>query len=985
MKPRHLLFALLLSFGANAGAQIDPSLHWRTLKTEHFRVSFSDGLEEVARRAAGSAERAYSNLSKELHPPRGPIRLVVADNVDFSNGFATPFPYNRIVIYARPPIDGGALRFVDDWLDLVVVHELAHIFHLDRARGLWALGQKIFGRNPLLIPGAYLPAWIPEGLAVYYESKLTGSGRLVGTEFDATVRAHGLSGSLPPNAASISIGSTGFPLGNSVYVFGSAIMKKLAARDPDGMRKYVDGTAAWLVPFMINSNAKRAFGISFDSAYRVWSDSIRGEGLRLRTTMPLVKQAVNGGWFAERPRWLNNDEVRWVSASPKELPGLNAFDTRTGTTTRLARLNTTDANTTLPDGRRVFTQQEQLDPYTNRSDLYVEAVPGSTRRVTVGARLIQSDARICESGTGQSGSSIEPRSLGDICVVAVQIVPAGSKLVHVRINGSTLQAEIRQLTPASTDELYSEPRWSHGGDRIVASHWSRSGLSAIDILDAGGRIVLKSIGRSRAINAAPAWGPGDSTIYFTSDRSGASAIYRASVATGALERVATSPTGLFESEPSPDGRRLATFQLANDGLNLALIDIARGVPADSVSALGAARGIPISRSDAPVVAYSAWRDLLPTYWLPTVEPATGSNYGYGFLTGGADAIGRHTWSLSASLEPKRNEPSFSADYEFAGFGLPIVGAGAEEIWEHFTLADTANKPVGILRRRKLITGLSATYSRPRYGGSMALTVGGAYEIRDDDTEPSQLILQLDPAFRQQRTYPSYFISAAYGNARQPSFALGPENGISVGATYRQRWRNGAEATTRARTVSGSLVAYRAFDFGGWAHHLLALRTAAWSSDVTATSSVSAGGNSGGLLDLAPGITAGDGRRMFFVRGTDAGVQSGSSASAYNVEYRFPISMPSRGFWKTPLFLQKISGTLFHDAATAWCPNASANSAICPRVTPMRWMSSVGAELNLDAAIEYDFPVRFRIGVATPTQGSRYFTGTRAYFTLGSPF
>ena len=58
------------------GAQTDPSLHWRTIVTPHFQVSFSPGLEETARRAAGSAERAYANLSKELAEPRVPISKI---------------------------------------------------------------------------------------------------------------------------------------------------------------------------------------------------------------------------------------------------------------------------------------------------------------------------------------------------------------------------------------------------------------------------------------------------------------------------------------------------------------------------------------------------------------------------------------------------------------------------------------------------------------------------------------------------------------------------------------------------------------------------------------------------------------------------------------------------------------------------------------------------------------------------------------------
>ncbi|MFL5577992.1 MAG: hypothetical protein ACJ79S_18720, partial [Gemmatimonadaceae bacterium] len=75
-----------------ARAQLAPDADWRTLRTPHFAVHFTPPLEEAARRAAASAERAYAALAAELVPPRGTIELVVADNVDFSNGYATPLP-----------------------------------------------------------------------------------------------------------------------------------------------------------------------------------------------------------------------------------------------------------------------------------------------------------------------------------------------------------------------------------------------------------------------------------------------------------------------------------------------------------------------------------------------------------------------------------------------------------------------------------------------------------------------------------------------------------------------------------------------------------------------------------------------------------------------------------------------------------------------------------------------------------------------------
>jgi hypothetical protein len=124
----HALLLLLL-FGASAlSAQVDPRGRARTLRTEHFRVHFEPSHEALARRAAAYAELAWTQLASELAVPDVPIEVLVADNLDVSNGFATPFPTNRIVVYALPPQFVPELRHYDDWLQLVILHELAHIF-----------------------------------------------------------------------------------------------------------------------------------------------------------------------------------------------------------------------------------------------------------------------------------------------------------------------------------------------------------------------------------------------------------------------------------------------------------------------------------------------------------------------------------------------------------------------------------------------------------------------------------------------------------------------------------------------------------------------------------------------------------------------------------------------------------------------------------------------------------------------------------------
>ena len=182
---------------------------------------------------AREAERSYGLLATELHPPRGVVDITLADDIDAANGFTTVFPTNRITIFAAPPAGDHGLLFFDNWLRLVTTHELAHVFHLDRSRGLWGGLQRVFGRAPGLFPNEYQPSWVIEGLATYYESKFTNAGRVRGsfhTQLLGADRAAGASRS-PWNATLF----TRWADGLVPYAYGSRFFHYLAGAAGDSV------------------------------------------------------------------------------------------------------------------------------------------------------------------------------------------------------------------------------------------------------------------------------------------------------------------------------------------------------------------------------------------------------------------------------------------------------------------------------------------------------------------------------------------------------------------------------------------------------------------------------------------------------------------------------------------------------------------------------------------------------------------------------
>ncbi len=181
---------LLASAAARAGLGHDPALTWRTLHSPHFAVHYHDGEEQLARQAAAIAERLFERLAPLFDwRPAEPIEIVLTDEYDVSNGWTTLFPANRIAIFTAPPDEVFSLEDHGGWLETVILHELVHALHLDKARGAPRALRYAFGRLPLLFPNAFQPAWLLEGLATYYETdRARGMGRGQSSFFDMLMR-----------------------------------------------------------------------------------------------------------------------------------------------------------------------------------------------------------------------------------------------------------------------------------------------------------------------------------------------------------------------------------------------------------------------------------------------------------------------------------------------------------------------------------------------------------------------------------------------------------------------------------------------------------------------------------------------------------------------------------------------------------------------------------------------------------------------------
>jgi hypothetical protein len=183
-----LVWLAVLPAIAAAQTRYDPRLRFRSITTAHFVVHYHQGEEAMAQRLAALAEDVHAELTVRMqHVPRGRTHVILVDQTDEPNGWATPVPYNMIEVTAAPPAGVSILGHTSDWLRLVFRHEYVHVLHLDQSRGWARAARTVFGRAPFAFPNLTLPLWQIEGLATWEESR-DGDGRVPAGDFHAIVR-----------------------------------------------------------------------------------------------------------------------------------------------------------------------------------------------------------------------------------------------------------------------------------------------------------------------------------------------------------------------------------------------------------------------------------------------------------------------------------------------------------------------------------------------------------------------------------------------------------------------------------------------------------------------------------------------------------------------------------------------------------------------------------------------------------------------------
>ena len=168
-KPLRYIISFFLAVVAALplGAKPLSPTRWYSISTPHVDLIFRGGMGYEAQRLANTLDHLYGPVTQSLGAHPAPIPLVLWNQWFEFNGVTTPVP-RKIDFYTSPP-PGYNLLGINDWLDLLAVHEFRHAVQYAK------LGRNV-GRLSYW-PAVLVPAWFMEGDAVGIETALTRSGR----------------------------------------------------------------------------------------------------------------------------------------------------------------------------------------------------------------------------------------------------------------------------------------------------------------------------------------------------------------------------------------------------------------------------------------------------------------------------------------------------------------------------------------------------------------------------------------------------------------------------------------------------------------------------------------------------------------------------------------------------------------------------------------------------------------------------------------
>ncbi len=652
------LSCLLLSTpaaGTLYAAKYPPGQRWREISRGGFTVIFPAARFMEAEAALSAAERLQEKLAAFWRAPRlGRTRIVLDDSTDQANGFATFFPFNLVgVNLAEPPPD-SELAVSRGWLDLVLAHELTHLFTLNAASELGRMLRRVFGSLPVLYSTAQMPPWAVEGLAVYCESRFSDDGRLDHAPYRLMLAAARRDG-LFPDWSRIDGLPEAWPGPSAKYLFGAGFMDFLAEKyGADHLRLYLDRVAARLVLISNSRDFKKTFGKPLG---KLWQENKE----RFPAASGSAPEPLTRNGFANQyPCPLGEGGLAYYHRDYRERGAVEMLDVNSGREMTLIKLDEVNSLSFAAKENKIFlSATEYYRAFSDFSDLYeFDIQKRHLKRLSRGQRLSQ---------------PVKKENSNEI--FCVQRRDGRYHLALFNIHLRTVQTLSSAF--AGLSQLSLSPDQEH----LAASVKPEGGPWGIGIFSKNGKMT-EFISLPGANLSQPRWIDHSRFCFIQAEKESTRlASFSLADSSGG---VCDDPRchGLQQFAVDEESKSVYFTYFSGRGLEIARADLA-GLPF-SGQELSVTSGIPETAAAAARIAsrpYRFWRDLLPRWWSPALRMG-GDEYQAGIMTGGQDALGIHSYSLEGYYGFASRRANFLFRYVYDGLFPTLSLSYRDETDDH---------------------------------------------------------------------------------------------------------------------------------------------------------------------------------------------------------------------------------------------------------------------------------------------------------------
>ncbi len=993
-----LLLGLLLAVAGlaprDAQAQsADPGPAWDTAESAHFRIHYRAAQRRQAEAVARAAERAWPRVTQALAwEPKSRIDIVAYSELDISNGFSTPLPFNKIGVFLTPP-DEGQLLDNSAWLDLLLVHELTHAVHLDKVRGAPRVLQNIFGRVVWFVPNVFSPGWMLEGLAVWEESDRDqagrGRGRLKGPYFEAWLRAERKRGFL--QLAELNADGRALPLSKQ-YLYGAYFFEFIHRRyGPTKAQEMVEQHSGDIgfAP-RLHSMPWGATGKMMDTLWEEFLADLNEQVSARAAPIERVPEATGRRLLG--PTF----DVPTLAAQPDGTV-LAVIDDGLGAP-RIERIRRDSAGSVVRERVTTVLGGARLEAGADGSVLVMQ--PDICRGRYIGYDVYRLEGSSLRQLTHcahlrravQLGATLS--SSGGV----VATTPPSGDLVAIQLDAG--RTRIVRLNPGSRERsapptvVYEPPE---GTDVIdIALALDGRTLHAVTRREADWRVLEFDTAspaaqpRLRLVHNAPVANLRHSRagLEMLAVEAGVPNVWRLAP-DGRWQRLTHSHTAVVAHGGSaPDGS-LAVVVVAAQGYELRLMEAtapvqeytaaqraaslataqAQAAAAAAIAAAAAPMRPAAPASGAgvdlgPARPYAAWRTLYPRSWFPTITGDRGLT-AYGASTSGADAVGWHAYTAYLQYETSQKEWLGGIEYIWRGHtGLALDRKLVARAWTGDSGDETTTQYDRELQAQWLslfpVPGLDSLAHRVSVGIGAALDRIERVTVAGPATE------------RRQDERIAAFV-ADYDSRGGNWYSDGANRGLKLtlrGETYKPFEGRGNDT---APDYDGLVVRADARAYFGIGKGVLALRlTEARARLRTRPFQL------GGATEVGRAIGFALNNREIALRGYrgDEPELRGQQARLASVEWRMPLVDIDRHGMVPALGINRVSGTVFYDIGAAWAAGVN---------NPSDYRRGVGFELRGETKLLYALALDVRLGVGRALDPIPGRGRTRGYFTLGQAF